>query len=87
MSEIINILSNLDFAGFDKFRLRTSLAKIKERRVKMNTIKKSKRNDSCMSDFLSSPFSPIMADLTAGSSDGESASLYTDIGQKRFSGK
>ena len=40
-----------------------------------------------MSDFLSSPFSPIMADLTAGNSDGESASQYTDIGQKRFSGK
>ena len=28
-----------------------------------------------MRDFLSSPFSPVMADLAAGSSAGESASL------------
>ena len=59
----------------DKFRLRASLGKIKEMRVKMNKTKKSKRNDSCISDFLSSPFSPVMADLPAGSSAEESASL------------
>ena len=59
----------------DKFRLRTiSLGKIKEMRVKMNKTKKSKRNDSCMSHFLSSPFSP--ADLAADSSAGENVSLY-----------
>ena len=28
-----------------------------------------------MSDFLSSPFSPVMTDLAAGSSTGESTSL------------
>ena len=71
----------------DKFRLRTSLGKIKEMRVRMNKTKKSKRNDSCMSDFLGSPFSPVMADLATGSSAGESASMYNDIGQKRFFGK
>ena len=31
-----------------------------------------------MSDFLSSPFSPVMADLAAGSSAGGSASLTLD---------
>ena len=71
----------------DKFRLRTSLGKIKEMHVKMNKTKKSKRNDSCMSDFLSSCFSAVMTDLAAGSSAGESASLYPDIGQKIFFGK
>ena len=40
LSEIINALSNQDFAGMDKFRLRTSLGKIKEMRVKMNKTKK-----------------------------------------------
>ena len=74
----------------DKFRLRTiSLGKIKDMSVKMNKAKKSKRNGNCMSDLLSSPFSPVavMADLAAGSSAGESAALYTDTGQKRFFGK
>ena len=33
------------------------------------------KNESCMSEFLSSPFSPVVADLAAGSSAGESASL------------
>ena len=75
LSEIIKFLSNQDFPGMDKFRFRTSLGKIKEMRVKMNKTKKSKRNDSCMSDFLSSSFSPVMADLAAGSSAWKSASL------------
>ena len=88
MSEIINTLSNQDFAAMDKIRLRASLGKIKKMCLKMNkTKKKSNRNDSCVSDFLSLPFSLVMADLAAGSSAGESASLYTDIGQKRFFGK
>ena len=59
----------------DKFTLKTSLRKIKEMRVKMNKTKKSKRNDSCMNDFLSSSFSPVMADLAVGSNAVESASL------------
>ena len=59
----------------DKYRLRTNLGKIKEMCVKMNKTKKSKRNESCMSDFLSSPFSPVLTDLAAGTSTGESASL------------
>ena len=82
LSEIINTLSNQDIAGMDKFRLRTSLGKIKEILVKMNKTKKSKRKDSCISDFLSSPFSPVMAELAAGSSAGESASLYTDLDKR-----
>ena len=73
LSETINTLSNQDFAEMDKFRLRTSLGKTKEMCVKMNKTKISKINDSYMSDFLSSPFSPVLADLTAGSSAGESA--------------
>ena len=76
LSEIINTLSSQDFAWMDKFRLRERLRRIKEMcRVKMNKTKKGKRNDSCMSDFLSSRFSLVMADLGAGSSTGESALL------------
>ena len=71
LSEIINTVSNQDFAGLDKFRLRISLRKIKEMRVKMNEINKSNRNESSMSDFLNSPFSPVMANLDAGSSAGK----------------
>ena len=82
LSEIINTLSNQDFAGMDKFILRTSLEKIKEMRVKMNKTKK--RNGSCLNDFLSSPFSPVMTDLAARTSAWESSSLYTDIVQKKF---
>ena len=40
LSEIINTLSSQDFAGMDKFRLRASLGKIKEMRVKINKTKK-----------------------------------------------
>ena len=79
LSEIINALSSQDFAGMDKFRLRERLRNIKEMRVKINKTKKCKRNDSYMSDFLTSPFSLVMGDLSAGSSSaGESASLTLD---------
>ena len=36
---MINTLSSQYFAGFDKFRLRTSLGKIKEMLAKMNKTK------------------------------------------------
>ena len=72
--EIIITLSNQDFAGLDKFRSKISLRKIREIHVKLNKTKNN-RNESCMNDFLSSPFSPVMANLAAGSSSGESASL------------
>ena len=63
----------------DKFRLRERLRNIKEMRVKINKTKKSKRNDSCMSDFLTSPFFLVMGDLSARSSSaGENASLTLD---------
>ena len=63
----------------NKFRLRASLGKIKEMSVKINKEKnKNKRNDSCVSDFISSHFSPIMADLAAGSSAEENTSLTLD---------
>ena len=65
---MINTSSSQYFAGLDKFRLRTSLGKIKEMSVKMNKTKKSNRNESCMNDFLSSTFSPVMANLAASSS-------------------
>ena len=37
---MINTLSSQYFAGFDKFRLKTSLGKVKEMLVKMNKTKK-----------------------------------------------
>ena len=79
LSEIINTLSSQDFAGMDKFRVRERLRNIKEMRLKISKTKKCKRNDSYMSDFLTSPFSLVMGDLSAGSSSaGESASLTLD---------
>ena len=36
----INVLSNQKFSGMDKFRVRTSLGKIKKMRAKMNKTKK-----------------------------------------------
>ena len=44
----------------------------------MSKINESNRNESSMSDFLSSPFSPVIANLFAGSSAGKSASLTLD---------
>ena len=77
MCVIINTLSNQDFVGLDKFRLRTSLGTIHEMHVKMNKTK-IYRNESYMSDFLSSLSTTVMANLAAGSSSGESASLPLD---------
>ena len=68
----------------DKFRLRTCLGKIKEMWVKMNKTEKSKRNDSCMSDFLSSPFSSNGRLVCWQQLWGKD---ITDIGQKKFFGK
>lgn len=59
----------------DKIRLSRNIRKITEIRVKINIINKSNRNDNSMSDFLSSPFSSVMANLTAASSAGKSVSL------------
>ena len=44
----------------------------------MNKVNKSNRNESSMSDFLSPSSSPVMANLPAASSAGESASLTLD---------
>ena len=56
LSEIINTLSIQEFAGLDKFKLRTSVGKVKEMRLKMNKKKnKNNRNESRISDFLSFP--------------------------------
>ena len=63
----------------DKFRLRERLRNIKEMHVKIKQRKVYKRNDSCMSDFLTSLFSLVMGFLSAGSSSaGEIASLALD---------
>ena len=59
----------------DKIRLSRNIRKITKIRVKINIINKSNRNDNSMSDFLSSPFSSVMANLTAASSAGKSVSL------------
>ena len=65
LSEIIKTLSNQDFAGLDKVRLRASLGIIKEM-------------ENSMSDFLNSRFSSVMTNSSAGSSARESASLMLD---------
>ena len=78
MHETINTLSNQDFAGLDQNKVRTSLGKIKEMQVKMNKINKSNRNENSTSNFISSPFPPLMANLAAISSAAESASLTLD---------
>ena len=63
----------------DKFILRERLRNIKEMHVRINKTKQSKRNGSCMSDFLTLPFSLVMGDLSASSSSaGESVSLTLD---------
>ena len=56
LSQLINTLSNQDFAGLDKFRLRESLGKLKEMRVQLLKVNKNHRNISSLSGFLSSPF-------------------------------
>ena len=83
LCEIINTLSNQDFSRLDKFRWRTSLRKIKEMHAKINKTKECNRNESCMSDFLSS-----------FSSNGKLSccqqcwgKYIIDIGLKRFLGK
>ena len=48
----------------------------------MNITNKSNRNENSMSEFLSSPFSHVMANLDAASSADESASPTLD--QKRI---
>ena len=46
--------------------------------LKTNKIKNSNRNENSLSDFLSSPFFPVMANVTAGSSAWKSASQKLD---------
>ena len=54
--QLINTLSNQDFAGLDKFKLRESLGKLKEMRVQLLKVNKNHRNISSLSEFLISPF-------------------------------
>ena len=67
LCEIINALSNQDFTGLDKFRLMTSLGKIKEMRVK--------RNNSNSSAGES-------ASLTWGKADSLESKLLTESSEK-----
>ena len=78
MSEITNTLSNQDFASLDKFRLRTSLGKIKEMSVKRNKTKKVKELKVVWVAFLIHLFSAVMANLVAGNRAGKSAWLTMD---------
>ena len=75
LSQIINTLSNQDFAGLDKFRLGESQGEISVQLLKIN---KSNRNESSMSDFLSSPFSPVMPMGNTSLAAGENTSLTLD---------
>ena len=75
LSQIINTLSNQDFAGLDKFRLGESQGKISVQLLKIN---KNNRNESSMSDFLSSPFSPAMPMGNTSLAAGENTSLTLD---------
>ena len=78
LSQIINTLSNQDFAGLDKFRFREILGKMKERCAQLLKKNKNIRNESSMSDFLSSPFSPAMAMRNTSLAAGENTSLTLD---------
>ena len=60
LPQMITTLSNQDFAGLDKFRLSESLGKMKEILVQLLKINKNNRNESSMTDFLSSPVSLAM---------------------------
>ena len=75
LSQIINTLSNQDFAGLDKFRLGESQGKISAQLLKIN---KNNRNESSMSDFLSSPFSPAMPMGNTSLAAEENTSLTLD---------
>ena len=75
LSQIINTLSNQDFAGLDKFRLGENQGKISVQLLKIN---KNNRNESSMSDFLSSPFSPAMPMGNTSLAAGENTSLTLD---------
>ena len=75
LSQIINTLSSQDFAGLDKFRLGESQGKISVQLLKIN---KNNRNESSMSDFLSSPFSPAMPMGNTSLAAGENTSLTLD---------
>ena len=56
LSKLINTLSNQDFAGLGKFRLRESLGKMKRMHVQLVKINKNNRNESNLSEFFSSIF-------------------------------
>ena len=56
LSQLINTLSNQDFAGLNKFGLRESLGKMKEMRAQIIKVNKNNRNESNLSEFLSSSF-------------------------------
>ena len=76
LSQIINTLSNQDFAGFDKFKLREILGKMKEMRAQLlKNIYIYIRNESSMSDVLSSPFSPAITMGNTSLAAGENTSL------------
>ena len=55
MPQLINTLSNQDFPGLEKTRLRESLGKMKEMRVQLLMINRN-NSESSIGDFLSSPF-------------------------------
>ena len=75
MSQIVNTVSD---AGLDKFRLRESQGKMKEMHVQRLKINKNNRNESSMSDFLSSPFPPAMPMGNTLLAAGENTSLTLD---------
>ena len=59
-SQLIYTLLNQDFSGLYKLILRESLAKIKGMHLQLVKVSKNNRNESSLSKFLSSPFSPAM---------------------------
>ena len=56
----MNKLSNQDFAGLDKFRLKESLGKMKEMHAHLVKANKSNRNETNLSKLFSSTFPPAM---------------------------
>ena len=75
MCQLINTLSNQDFDELDKFKLRESMGKLKEMRAQFVKVNKNNRNESMLSEFLSSPFFPGNTSLPLAARENASLTL------------
>ena len=75
LCQLINALSNEDFDELDKFKLRQTLGKLKEMRAQFVKVNMNYRNESKLSEFLSSPFSPGNTSLPLAATENASLTL------------